>query len=313
MTAKDDLFAQNRAVYLPALSKPFALFAHSGSFKRPLPFTATDLNFLDPHNGLFHYPYALYSAGQAAKAKVLRGTPDIVSARSRDRTIVLGDSGGFQVQSGTIKFEGRETTRRMMRWMEAQTDYSMVLDFPTGGIASGMMHKHTERLQRSRYPLAARIAANGLSADYNACAVPRSERLAVLEVPVVDAFLPEMPVEQIRPGDYGEDDEKLRLEVGAWIVEALHGLQHCFPSLQEQLISDVVEARCRIDMGPRSDEVAQLISARCGYGSVLCAIPDLFDPAMIDGSRWPRKVRKDFLIPHSLRYHRLHHGDFPAL
>lgn len=169
MTAKDDLFAQNRAIYLPALSKPFALFAHSGSFKRPLPFTATDLNFLDPHNRLFHYPYALYSAGQAAKAKALSWPPDIVSARSRDRTIVLGDSGGFQVQSGTIEFEGRETTRRMMRWMEAQTDYSMVLDFPTGGIASGMMHQHTERLQLSRYPLAARMAANGLSADYNAC------------------------------------------------------------------------------------------------------------------------------------------------
>ena len=170
MTIRDELLAQNRAVYLPALSKPFAQFAHSGAFKRPVPFAATDLNILDPGNRLpFHYPYALYSAGQAAKAKTSSATPDMVSARNRARTIVLGDSGGFQVQGGTIEFEGRETTRRMMRWMEANTDYSMVLDFPTGGISSGKMRPHTERLRRSRYPLAGRIAANGLSADFNAC------------------------------------------------------------------------------------------------------------------------------------------------
>jgi len=170
MTAREALLARNRAIYLPAISKSFAEFAEGGSFKRPLPLSAQDLNFLDPRSRAFHYPYALYSAGQAAKsAGATSAKPTIVSTRSRSQTIVVGDSGGFQVQGGTISFEGAATTRRMMQWMEGNTDYSMVLDFPTGGISSGMMRQHTERLRKSRYGLAARVAANGLSADFNAC------------------------------------------------------------------------------------------------------------------------------------------------
>lgn len=142
---------ENCALYLPAISFGYAKFAHSGSFQRPLPFSAKDLNFLDPATPLFHYPWALFSAGQAAKSIAENDPPTMVSERDRSCTTVIGDSGGFQVQTGAIKYRGPETVRRMMRWLESQTDYSMVLDFPTGGIRSGQISKHTARLRGEGY------------------------------------------------------------------------------------------------------------------------------------------------------------------
>ena len=34
----------------------------------------------------------------------------------------------------------------MLRWLEGVADQSMVLDFPTGGVATGAMVPHTEQL-----------------------------------------------------------------------------------------------------------------------------------------------------------------------
>lgn len=159
----------NRALYLPAISDTYAMFAHSGRFKRITAFTAQDLNFLDPSNRLFFYPWALVSAGQAAKSKSGASRSTMVSERDRNRTTVVGDSGGFQILTDKIAFEGAATTRRMMRWLEANTDYSMVLDFPTGGIASGVMAKHATRLEAEGHDLAAMCRANGQSRGFNAC------------------------------------------------------------------------------------------------------------------------------------------------
>lgn len=171
MTARDDLFAANRAIYLPAINKNFAEFARGGTFARELPWTADKLNFLNRANAdFFHYPYALYSAGQAERAEkrtVIK--PCIVADRDRADTIIVGDSGGFQVQQDTITFKGDATTRRLMKWMEAHADYSMVLDFPTGGIGSGNMLSHAERLTGDGVDLVSLSAANGQPIDFNAC------------------------------------------------------------------------------------------------------------------------------------------------
>lgn len=156
------------AIYLPAISANYAKLGHSVHLKGSFSFSEKDLNFLDPSSGLFHYPYALYSAGQAAKTDGAAKMNSIVSHRNRDLTTVIGDSGGFQIQEGTIKFAGDATCKRMLRWMEHHADYSMTLDFPTGGISSGNVAQHTARLNSSG-EITAMSAANGLSLDYNAC------------------------------------------------------------------------------------------------------------------------------------------------
>ena len=166
---KANLFSANRAIYLPAISSTFARFAHSGNFARSLPVSASDLDFLSPSNPLFAYPFALYSAGQDIPSATGTPPPNMVSKRNRTSTIVLGDSGGYQVQGNKIKFRGDTTTRRMMRWMEEIADWSMVLDFPLGGISSGNMKRHSDRLVDEGRDLKALSVANGQSIDFNAC------------------------------------------------------------------------------------------------------------------------------------------------
>ncbi|CAH0343148.1 hypothetical protein [Rhizobium sp. CECT 9324] len=57
----------------------------------------------------------------------------------------------------------------MLRWLETHSDYSMSLDFPTGGITPGNVAMHAERLIAEGHNLDAMCAANGLSLDFNAC------------------------------------------------------------------------------------------------------------------------------------------------
>lgn len=160
------LHDENRAIYLPAISKGFASFAVNGELAgSDLPFKAQDLNFLDPNNKFFHYPYALYSAGQSNTATA--PAIDMVSQRDRSATLVLGDSGGYQVSTKKGYFS-QALVLRNMRWMEAIADYSMVLDFPTGGIGPGNMTDHVTRLNLNG-ELSKLAQANGLGLDYNAC------------------------------------------------------------------------------------------------------------------------------------------------
>ena len=157
------------AIYTPAISQEFAKLGYSSHLKRQFSFLETDLNFLDPKSRLFHYPYALYSAGQAAKTANSALEDNIVKLRDRNSTTVIGDSGGFQIQGNRIKFTGDATCERMLRWLETHSDYSMSLDFPTGGITPGNVAMHAERLIAEGHNLHAMCAANGLSLDFNAC------------------------------------------------------------------------------------------------------------------------------------------------
>ncbi|WP_344709537.1 hypothetical protein [Sphingomonas humi] len=168
MSIKNDYLAENRAIYLPAISETFARSVHRSTLDPSLPLTARHLNFLDPGNPSFFYPFALYSAGQAA-SKSGNVPPCMVTSRDRDETIVVGDSGGYQIQTQKIEFDPASTPRTMLKWLEQVADWSMVLDFPTGGISSGAMRPHAERLEKEGYDLAAMAKANGLGIDFNAC------------------------------------------------------------------------------------------------------------------------------------------------
>lgn len=155
------------AVYLPALSEAYVAYQPGSSFSRSIPVVPDDLNFLDPGKGLFHYPFALTSAGQT-KGKI-SVTPNMLTTRDRDNTVVLADSGGFQIQGGKMLF-GPLTSETMLRWMEHMGDHSMILDFPTGGIAAKTVKAHHERLIQSHQPqLNALMQQNGLSWEFNTC------------------------------------------------------------------------------------------------------------------------------------------------
>jgi len=104
-----------------------------------------DLDFLNPASKLWHYGYALYSAGQFTDAR-----PRACSVTNRDRanTLVLGDSGGFQIGKGTLKgtehFKRAKTAdevcdmwrdsgdvrQRIVRWLDAHSDFAMTIDMP---------------------------------------------------------------------------------------------------------------------------------------------------------------------------------------
>ena len=110
------------------------------------------LNFLDPDKGAFFYNAALYSAGHAelniAKCLDKEKPKDImIHRRNRGATTIVGDSGGFQIGKGVLKFDwdnfyekkgemgyvgkADDTRRAILHWLEYTADWSMVLDVPS--------------------------------------------------------------------------------------------------------------------------------------------------------------------------------------
>jgi len=137
------------ARFLPATSEMYTRFVVSPKPKRVGPIAQSDLDFFNPSTNLWYLPCALYSAGQAAKSEGAAHRKDMITGRADVKnTTVLGDSGGFQIQQGSIKFKGDVTRERMMRWLEVNCDWSMILDFPTGGINMGTIDAHYDRLKR---------------------------------------------------------------------------------------------------------------------------------------------------------------------
>ena len=137
------------AVYLPAMQFPYASAVDNnkmlGDREFPAGIKLTDLDFLNPKSKLWHYGYALYSAGQFTDA---RPKACAVTNRDRTKTTVLGDSGGFQIGKGTLKgtehFKKAKTAdevcelwrdsgdvrQRIVRWLDAHSDYAMTIDMP---------------------------------------------------------------------------------------------------------------------------------------------------------------------------------------
>jgi hypothetical protein len=98
------------------------------------------MNFLNPEQGYFTYKYGLYSAGHAQLdlTKSLE-QESMIQQRDRNNTMILGDSGGYQIGKGVLKFdwldfEGKEATKtrqKILEWLEVTADWSMMLDVPT--------------------------------------------------------------------------------------------------------------------------------------------------------------------------------------
>ena len=144
---------EDQAIFLPSISAIYAKIVSMPEYtvRDTLPTGLIngrqDLDFLDPTNALFYYPAALYSAGHAyLNVNESDIYESMVQKRDKSRTIILGDSAGFQIATGVLKWpwtkkkdqtdqewsDDKDAMRmKLLRWLEHTADYSMVLDVPT--------------------------------------------------------------------------------------------------------------------------------------------------------------------------------------
>ena len=97
------------------------------------------LDFLKgPEDAYFSYKYGLYSAGHAErKLDKCDVREPMIHKRDKD-TILVGDSGGFQIATGVIKMDwttvmtpaGDKLREEILRYLEHTSDWSMTLDVP---------------------------------------------------------------------------------------------------------------------------------------------------------------------------------------
>ncbi len=137
------------AVYLPAISSFYSTYVAKQRLEEFVPKYRIPqgfdrgiegMNFLNPEQGYFYYKYALYSAGHAQlDLQKSIDQESMIQQRNRNATMILGDSGGYQIGKGVLKFdwknfEGAEANKvrqKILEWLEATADWSMMLDVPT--------------------------------------------------------------------------------------------------------------------------------------------------------------------------------------
>lgn len=141
--------SRDQAIYLPAISGFYSTYVSKQQIEQYVPQNRIPqgfdrgiegMNFLNPEQGYFYYKYGLFSAGHAQldlqKSLVQES---MIQQRNRSNTLILGDSGGFQIGKGVLKFdwknfEGASATKvrtQILEWLEATADWSMMLDVPT--------------------------------------------------------------------------------------------------------------------------------------------------------------------------------------
>lgn len=137
------------AVYLPAISSFYGTYIAKQRLEEFVPKDRIPagfdrgiegMNFLNEEEGYFTYKYALYSAGHAQLDVVkAQDQESMIQQRDRGKTVIVGDSGGYQIGKGVLKFdwlnfEGKSanaTRQKILEWLEVTADWSMMLDVPT--------------------------------------------------------------------------------------------------------------------------------------------------------------------------------------
>ena len=151
--SQDNLTAKqlDYAVFLPAISGFYATFVGkqrdpvNGPYVDParLPAGIPDMemmNWLNSQQGLFPYKWSLYSGGHANLDLTKQDwSEDMV--RNRDpNTIMLGDSGGFQIAKGWWEgdwkansgcAQAQKKRSQVLTWLDSISTYGMGLDIPT--------------------------------------------------------------------------------------------------------------------------------------------------------------------------------------
>lgn len=144
---------RDAAIFLPSISSFYTKSLAKPNLRNgDVPKTLNsfdDLDFLDANTKVFWYPWALYSAGHA-ELDIKKGAVKERTFHNRDRskTLIVGDSGGYQLSTGVLKgklstgaiddlTEDKPSLRhKIMRWLEDCADYSMILDIPTTSISN---------------------------------------------------------------------------------------------------------------------------------------------------------------------------------
>lgn len=151
-------YRKDYATFLPAISGFYTeVLGRCRNYEGYLPETRTPkgfengmdgINFIDPELGYFFYDKCLYSAGHAYlnldRSHVLEW---MVQERDKKRVTMLGDSGGFQIGKGVIKFDwdrffekpgdpgykgdADKVRHNILNWLEYTADWSLTLDVPT--------------------------------------------------------------------------------------------------------------------------------------------------------------------------------------
>ena len=137
------------AVYLPAISSFYSTYVAKQRLEEFVPKERIPagfdrgiegMNFLNPEDGYFTYKYGLYSAGHAQLDLQKSLTQEsMIQQRDRKNTMILGDSGGYQIGKGVLKFDwlnfdgpaANKTRQSILEWLEVTADWSKMLDVPT--------------------------------------------------------------------------------------------------------------------------------------------------------------------------------------
>ena len=144
-------YSRDFAVFLPAISNFYNTFIskqrvtegkHIPQERIPKGFDrgVEGLNFINPEQGYFTYPTALYSAGHAClDMEKVADRDSMCVDRDRKFSTIVGDSGGYQLGKGVIKFDWKDfegtkanaVRSNILNWLELTSDWAMTLDVPT--------------------------------------------------------------------------------------------------------------------------------------------------------------------------------------
>ena len=132
-------------VFLPAFQKMTIKNIMDEAKHRAFPATK-ELNWYRPDNEHWKHLAGLYSLGHS-QLEANDPAEAMVTTRDRDRTILIADSGGYQIGKGTFSKYRDEINRQflrtdrynrmlmeILRWMERYADYSMIVDFPAWAV-----------------------------------------------------------------------------------------------------------------------------------------------------------------------------------
>ena len=184
MKSRKNLTESNKdyAVFLPSISGFYNTFISKQRVEEYVPNDRIPTefengiegcNFLNKDQAYFDYKWSLYSAGHAqldiAKSDI---DESMVQKRDKSKTWCLGDSGGFQIGKGIIKFDwenfyeipgdtnyvgNADAVRgKILNWLEHTADYALILDVPSWAadpVNSGRtkMSSYAETLKATLY------------------------------------------------------------------------------------------------------------------------------------------------------------------
>jgi hypothetical protein len=138
---------QDWAIFLPAISGFYASYIgkqRTGTYidAERMPAAIADMeefNWLNDQKSLFPYKWSLYSAGHA-NLDLSKPDPSEDMVRNRDpNTLILGDSGGFQIGKGRWEGNWNHTSgcaiaqkkrEQVLNWLDNVSNYGMILDIP---------------------------------------------------------------------------------------------------------------------------------------------------------------------------------------